>query len=76
MAYAGHGEMIPIGCDGFSARVAYAPTIRSSAPGRVAVSVEATDEVPAILMSECDGYVLGGHFKLVDHVPAREVGGG
>src|SRR5579872_4264956 len=32
----------------------------------VAVAVETTDEVPSVLVSECDGYVLGGHFKLVD----------
>lgn len=38
----------------------------------VAVPVEATNEVPAVLVAEGDGHVLGGHLKLVDHVPASE----
>ena len=59
----------------FSARVAYAPTIRSSARPLFAVAVKAADEVASILVAERDCYVLGGHFKLVYHVPAREVGG-
>ena len=41
-----------------------------------AEAVEATDEVPPVSMAEGDSNVLGGHFKLVDHVPAREVAGG
>jgi DNA-binding XRE family transcriptional regulator len=40
------------------------------------VAVEASDEVPAVLVAEGDGDVLGGHLKLVDHAPAGEVPGG
>jgi hypothetical protein len=41
----------------------------------VAMTVEATNEVPAVLVAEGNCNILGGHFKLVDHVPAREVPG-
>jgi hypothetical protein len=47
--------------------------MRSSARPLVAVAVEASDEVPAVLMAESDRDILGGHLQLVDHVPAGEM---
>src|ERR1700730_7462938 len=47
--------------------------MRSQGAAFVAMAVEATDEVPAILVAEGDSDILGGHLKLVDHVPPRKV---
>ena len=38
--------------------------------------VEAAHEVPAVLVPERDRYVLRGHRKDIDHVPASEVASG
>lgn len=67
-----HGEMIPGGWDGLCACGICAddPVERAAL---VAMSVEETDEVSSVLVAERNCYILEGHSKLVDHVPARDV---